>query len=273
MSRLRRRPAELHSVFERTFHEQRRSLYGWSVGLFALGLIMTALYPTIRGNPQLATLHETYPRALRSLFGISDMTTGVGFLRAEVFSFVAPMLIIVLAVLWGGDLIAGEEDRGTIDILLANPISRRRVLLEKWAALLAGVAVASAALTAGLAIGIVAADLHAGAGEIAAAVVSTALLGVLYGTVAVALGAATGRRGLARGVTAALAVAAYLLSSLADLVGWLKPVRPTSPWYHTLGVDPLAAGFLPLHLLVIVALTAAVIGGAVTAFDRRNLAV
>ena len=103
--------------------------------------------------------------------------------------------------------------------------------------------------------------------------VSTALLGILYGTVALALGAATGRRGVARGVAAALAVAAYLLSSLADLVGWLKPIRPASPWYHTLGVDPLAAGFLPLHLLVIVVMTAAVIGAAVTAFDRRNLGV
>jgi ABC-2 type transport system permease protein len=263
----------LHSVFERTVHEQRRSLYGWSAGLFTLALIMTALYPTVRGNPQLATLHETYPKALRSLFGINDMTTGVGFLRAELFSFVAPMLVIALAVLWGGDLIAGEEDRGTIDILLANPISRGRVLVEKWAALVAGIAVTSVALSAGLAIGVPAANLHTGAEDIAAAVVSTALLGVLYGTLALALGAATGRRGLARGVTAALAVAAYLLSALADLVGWLKAVRPASPWYHTLGVDPLATGFLPLHLLVIVVITAAVIGAAVAAFDRRNLAV
>src|SRR5579872_5786379 len=119
---LHRRPASLHSVFERTVHEHRRSLAVWSAGLFTLAVVMAALYPTVRGNPQLATLHETYPKALRSLFGITDLTTGVGFMRAEVFSLVAPLLLIVLAVLWGSDLVAGEEDRGTIDILLANPV-------------------------------------------------------------------------------------------------------------------------------------------------------
>ena len=80
---VRRHPASLHSVFERTFHEHRRSVFVWSASLFVLAVTMAALYPTVRDNPQLATLHETYPKALRSLFGITDLTTGVGFMRAE----------------------------------------------------------------------------------------------------------------------------------------------------------------------------------------------
>jgi len=270
---VRRRPASLHSVFERTFHEHRRSILAWSAGLFGLAVIMAALYPTIRSNPQLATLHETYPKALRSLFGITDLTTGIGFMRAEVFSLVAPLLLIVLAVLWGGDLIAGEEDRGTIDILLANPISRGRVLLEKWAALAAGVTLTGAALAAGLAVAIPLVDLHIGVAGVAAAVVSVVLLALLFGTIALAVGAATGRRGLARGSAVVLAVAAYLVSSLADLVGWMKVVRPASPWYHALGVDPLANGFSPTHLLVPFGLTVIVMAVAVHTFNRRDLAV
>lgn len=269
----RRRPASLHSVFERTLHEHRRSLLVWSSSLFVLAVIMAALYPTIRDNPQLATLHETYPKALRSLFGITDMTTGIGFMRAEVFSLTAPLLLIVLAVLWGGDLIAGEEDRGTIDILLANPVSRLRVLAEKWAALAAGVALTGAALAAGLAIAIPVVDLRINATGVAAAVVSVVVLALLFGTFALAVGAATGRRGLARGAAAVGAVASYLVSSLADLVGWLKPVRPASPWYQALGVDPLAHGFSAPHLLIPVALTALIMAGAVYAFNRRDLAV
>lgn len=269
--RRNRRPASLHSVFERTFHEQRRALVGWVASLVLLALAMTALYPTIRGNKQLVTLHETYPKALRSLFGISDLASGVGFLRAEIFSLVGPLLIIILAVLWGGDVIAGEEDRGTIDILMANPISRRRVILEKWAALLVGVALAGVGLAAGLAIGISAVGMHVGWTEVAAAVVATILIGMLFGTTALALGAATGRRGLARGVTAALAVVAYLVSSLSDLVTWIQPIRPASPWYHALGTDPLASGFQTWHLLVLVALTAMCAYAAILGFERRDL--
>lgn len=268
-----RRPASLHSVFERSFHEHRRSLSVWAAGLFVLAVVMGALYPTVRDNPQLATLHETYPKALRSLFGITDLTTGVGFMRAELFSLVAPLMLVVLAVLWGGDLIAGEEDRGTIDILLANPVSRSRILLEKWAALMVGVAVTGAGLAAGLAVTVPSVGLNIGAGGVAAAVVSVVLLAALFGTVALAVGAATGRRGLARGTAVVLAIAAYLISSLADLVGWLKAVRPASPWYHTLGIDPLANGFSAAHLLVPLGLTAVVLVIGIYVFSRRDLAV
>lgn len=270
---LRRHPASLHSVFERTFHEHRRSVLGWSTGLLLLAVVMAAVYPTVRDNPALATLHETYPKALRSLFDITDLTTGVGFMRAEVFSLVAPALLIVMAVLWGGDLIAGEEDRGTIDILLANPVSRRRVLLEKWAALVVGVAASGAALAVGLAVAVSPARLHITAAGVAAAVVSVVVLALLFGTVALAVGAATGRRGVARGVAAVLAVVAYLVSSLGDLIGWIKAIRPASPWYHALGVDPLAKGFSLPHLAVPIGLTLVVMAIALYAFDRRDLAV
>lgn len=268
-----RRPTTLHSVFERAFHEHRRSVFVWSSGVLVLVLIMAGMYPTVRDSPQLATLHETYPKALRSLFGITDLTTGVGFMRAEVFSLTAPLLLILFAVLWGSDLIAGEEDRRTIDILLANPISRRRVVAEKWGALLAGVTVIGAALGAGLAIANPTVDLDVKAAGAAAAAVSVALLAVMFGTLALALGAATGRRGVARGASAVVAIAAYLVSSLADLVGWLKAFRPLSPWYHALGVDPLANGFSGPHLLVPAALTVLLLVGGVYAFERRDLAV
>lgn len=270
----RRTPgAQLHSVFARTVHEHRRTLAGWTVGLFAYSLAMTGVYPTIRAFPALAQLHESYPKALRSLFDITDLTTGAGYLRAEIFSLVGPALIIVLAVSWGGDVIAGEEERGTIDLLLANPITRRRVVLEKWAALVAGVALGALGLGAGLAIGIPATGMRIGAVSVLAAICAVTLLGALFGTLALALGAATGRRGLARGLSVLLAVLAYLLSTLPTLVNWLRPLRPLSPWYHALGVDPLVRGFAPAHLLLVVALGACIGTAGIVAFDRRDLAV
>lgn len=268
----RRRVAVLHSVFERTFHEQRRALYGWMTGLFAFVLIELAFYPTIRDNSQLTKLYESYPKAIRTLFAVSDLSTGAGYLRVEVFSLIGPLLIITLAILWGGDVVAGEEDRGTIDILLANPLSRRRLVLEKWAALLVGVVLATAGLAAGLAVGIAAVGMDISWSAVGAALVASALLGLLFGTVALALGAATGHRGW-RGIAVVLAVVAYLLSSLADLVSWLRPLRPLSPWYHGLGVDPLGSGFQVGHLLVLVAMTAVAVVLAVVAYDRRDLAV
>ncbi len=263
----------LHSLFERAVHEQARALTGWGGGLVAFAGAMLASYPTVHHNAAITKLVESYPEAFRSMFGLSDYTTGPGYLRAEVFSLVGPLLIVIMAVLWGSDATAGEEERRTIDVLMANPISRVRVVLEKWAALVSGVALVTGALGVALALGAPLADLRIGLARLAAAVVATALLAILFGTLALAIGAASGHRGISRGITAAAAVASYLVSSLAPLVSWLRPLRPLSPWYHALGVDPLASGFLAWHLLVLVALSLVVIGAAALAFEHRDLGI
>ena len=267
-----RRRRGLHSVFERAFDEQRRALVGWVLGLAGLGVVMLAMYPSIRGNRSFSKLLESDPQALRTLFGLADYTSGPGYLRAEVFSLTGPLLFVIFAVLWGTDLTAGEEERRTVDILLANPISRRRVVMEKWMAMVVGIVVVALSLGLVLVAFGPAVKLHVGLRALSAEIVATALLAVLFGSLGLALGAATGHRGLARGVTALAAVVAYLLSSLPELVSWLRPARPLSPWYHALGVDPLSTGYRPLHVLVLLAMTALCLAVAVGSFDRRDLA-
>lgn len=267
------RPTELHSTFERALHEQRRALVGWSAGLAALAITLLALFPSIRGNASINKLLDAYPETFRTMFGVVDFTTGPGYLRSEVFSFTAPVLVVILAILWASDALAGEEERGTIDLLMANPIRRRRVVLEKWAAVCAGVAGVTAALGVVLGVGDAVLDLRVPADRLMAALVATGLLAVVFGTLALAVAAATGRRAVARGVTAAFAVASYLVSSLGGAVAWLRPVRPASPWYHTLGIDPIGNGFGAWHLAVVAVLTLCLAGLAAAAFERRDLGV
>lgn len=265
------RPAALHSVFERTFHEERRALFGWGAGLIALAITMLAMYPTIRGNQQFSQLFESYPKAFKSMFGIADYTSGPGYLRAEIFSLTGPLLLSIFAILWGADLIAGEEQRMTIDVLMANPISRSRVVLEKWAALILGTALATGSLWLALLVGARFVHLDVGVAQLTAAALASWLVAIVFGTIALAIGAATGRRGIARGIGALVAVTAYLLSSLAEIVRWLQHIRPLSPWYHAIGVDPLAVGFQPIHLFVLIAIVGVAVAVAVASFDRRDL--
>lgn len=269
--RERRRSATLHSLFERAFHEERRAIAGWTLGLVALAVTMLAMFPTIRGNHQFSQLFESYPKAFKEIFGIADYTSGPGYLRAEIFSLTGPLLLSIFAIVWGSDLTAGEEQRRTIDILMANPVSRRRVVVEKWAALLVGTAIAAAGLWLTLLIGGPLVRLDVAVAALSAAVLASWLLAVVFGTIALCIGAATGRRGLARGLGAAVAVVAYLLSSLSELVSALRPARPLSPWYHALGVDPLANGFQPVHVAILAAVLLAASALAVVAFDRRDL--
>ena len=66
--------------------------------------------------------------------------------------------------------------------------------------------------------------------RLAEATVSSALLGMTFGTLAFALGSATGKRGTAAGIASAVAVAAYLLNTLAMFVDWIETLSLASPW-------------------------------------------
>lgn len=266
-----RRRARLRSTFHRCLHGERRALVGWSLGVATYALVMTAMFPTVRSSPGIANLYRAYPEALRAMFSIQDLSTGSGFIRAEIFSFVAPLLLTVFAVLWGSDLVAGEEDRGTVDVLLANPVSRSRFLLEAWAALAASLVLVATALWVGLELGNLVFDVELPLNGLTAACAASGLLAFCFGSIALALGAGTGGRGLARGVTVALLVVSYLLATLAELIHWIKPLRPASPWYHAMGVDPLGSGWQPWRLAFVVGVAGIVVWLGLLAYRRRDL--
>ncbi len=274
------KPTELHdsggaglrTIFARALREERGALIGWTIGVVAFCLVMLSIFPSIHGNVNFSKLLDAYPEALRKMFQVENYTTGPGYLRAEVFSFVAPLLLTLFAVLWGSDLSAGEEERRTIDLLLANPVSRRRFVLEKWLALIVGTVILAVALE--VALGVVGPlfKLHVAWSRLTAEVLGSWLFAIAFGTLALSLGAATGRRGLARGITTTLALASYLLSTLSNLVSWLRPVRNLSLWQHTLGVDPLGTGLHLDRIALVVAVTLLIGAIGLWAFDRRDLA-
>ena len=86
-------------------------------------------------------------------------------------------------------------------------------------------------------------------------------------------GAVTGHLGASRAVPALLAVLSYLLNAFGQLVSWLRPLRPISPFYAYSGHDPLRSGPWTVGILVAVATTAVVVAAAVVAFGRRDVRV
>jgi ABC-2 type transport system permease protein len=110
------------------------------------------------------------------------------------------------------------------------------------------------------------------AGHLAAATLSAVLLAVAYGAIAVLLGAATGKRAVAIGLTAAAAVAAYLVNGLAPLVHALEVPQKLSPFYHYAVGDPLRNGISFTHLGILVAIAVVATALAPWFFGRRDVA-
>ena len=265
----------LGSVFAKSLRDLRRSFVGWSLGLAGYVALIVAVYPSIRDNPDLNELVESYPEALKAFLafgGQADFTSAAGYLGSELFSFMIPALFLVASIGNGAGSIAGEEERGTLDLLLSFPRSRTRIAVEKLAAMCTEVVALGIVLWLALLIGARLFGMHVSVGHLGAAVLVLVLLAIAYGAVAFMLAAGTGRKTLAVGLTVALAVSAYLVNSLAALVEALEPLQKLSPFYHYVAGDPLRQGLDPWHMLFLAALgaVAAIVGVAL--FARRDVA-
>jgi ABC-2 type transport system permease protein len=264
-------PLMLRSVYLKTLRDLRRAVVGWSVGIGALVLVEAAVWPSFRDMPDIEDLMEQYPDYMKDLFDIESMTSGLGFLNAELFTLLIPALFVIYAIGRGARLVAGEEDVGTLDVLLVTPVSSTRVVLDKALALLTSVLALGAALWAVTLGASLALGMGIDPGEAATGALAQVLLGAEYGAVALALGVATGRRSVAIGVPAALAVAAYVLHAAALLVPEIDPWQELSPFHQALAEGPLGAG-LPATFGWLVVGTVAVTAAATRLLDRRDIA-
>ena len=111
------------------------------------------------------------------------------------------------------------------------------------------------------------------AAELAAATTQLVLFGACLGALAFAVGAATGRKALALGISAGVAVLAYLASGFFPQVEGLEWTRQVSPWHWYLGGEPLKNGLQAVDSLLLLAVTLGLVAAGTLLFNRRDVAV
>ena len=263
----------LRTITTKTLRDGRRGLLWWALGLIGLTVVTVAPYPAIREMPGLEDLLEGMPDALLALIGETDLLSPAGYLNSQLFGSIVPILFMVYSVAAGAGAIAGEEDNRTLDLLLANPVGRTRVVVEKTLAMVIGLALLGAILWVAIYLPSVAVDMDLDPAHLAAANLSAVLFGFFMGGLALMIGAATGSRGLSIGLGVAVGVAAFLVNSLAPLVEALEPLQRLSPFYYYYGSDPLRNGLDPLHAAVLAVGGLLFVVVAVIGFRRRDVGV
>ncbi|GAA3118498.1 ABC transporter permease [Planomonospora alba] len=264
------------ALLSKTLRDYRRTLIGWAVGIGAFFALYLSIYPNISRNKDIygpAALAK-YPDVLRDLLGgLQDFTSGVGYLHSVVYQMFGPMLFVGCAAVLGNRAIARPEESGTLELTVTLPIDRRRLVAERFAAMALGL-LAVAAVTFLLAWGAaVAADMDVPAGRILAAHTGVLLLGLFFGTLALAVGAAAGRRGPATAVVGALAVGGYIVETMGRNVDALSWLRWISPFHYYLEGRPLYEGFPVGDYLVLAGATVVLLIAAILLFDRRDVGV
>jgi ABC-2 type transport system permease protein len=263
----------LRSVFGKTLWDARGGLVGWMVALVLVTVVYGAFYPSIN-TEVFAQAMDAFPEGIMAAFGWNDLTSPAGYLGSAVFGLLVPILLLVYATGAGSRAVAGDEESGTLDLLLAHPVSRDRVVLERVAALAVVMALTSTVvLLTVLALRVPAQLTALPVGHVAAASFQLALFGLFFGCLALAVGAVTGRRALAVSVTAVVAVVGYFANTVAaqlDATAWL---RTLSPFYWYMGGEPLRHGLQVGDSVVLLLASAVLVVLAVVGLRRRDVGV
>ena len=220
---------------------RRRSTIGYAAGMALYMLVIVALYPAFKHSTGLDKLITDNPTAA-AMFGVAgSLSSPAGWVDANAYTNFLPLIMLLLTIGYGAAAIAGQEEDGTLGLLVMLPLPRREILVQKISAMIAQALVLTITVTACVYIGR-AFDVTLDPWHVASASLALLALGVDFGLIALALGAATRSRGTAIGIATALAAAFYLLSSLAPVVHWLKPLRFISLFYWADGNHQLTQG-------------------------------
>ncbi len=259
----------LFALVSHTVRMQLRGVIIWGAALGLYSAAMVASFTAIEGSAeQLNQLKEAYPKGMLEAFGVTDLGDPANYLHSQVFGF-APLALSFFTIMALSAAVAGAEERGTMDVLLGNPLPRWQLVIGNFVAaalsLLAICAVVGL-LTWGMAVLV---DVELSVRQVAEAVLNLWPVCIMFGALALLCSALFHRRGLAIAIPAFLLFGMYLLDTIGRASEDLEDLRPVSVFYYygsaiENGIDWVDFGGIILVALALVLL-------AVLAFGRRDI--
>jgi len=258
----------LSSVFSKAVADRSKGTAVAVALVVFYGGVAIAMYNAL--GDTMTDLFDAMPPALKAMYGVNDGTP-VGMAVGAIYAIIAPAVILVSTIGGGTNAAVGEEAKGTLDLLLSNPLSRGAIALSKAAVVvLSGLAI-SLATWGGVAASLVLVGDDIGDLDLFAVTVMMFGFGLLMGFFAMAVGAWTGKPSLGIGVATGVAVASWLMTTVLAVNESFATISKFTPWYLYDGNDPLANGIAPWSLAI--ALGGAVVFAVLTpiGLGRRDL--
>lgn len=263
----------LKNIFSKTLHEKRWMIIAWSFGMIALAALTMAFYPSFSqlGSDEFV---NSVPESLRSLIGSVESFKSIpGYVAQQIYGPQIPIMTIILAVVLYIGIGVGEEDRGTLQTLMAQPVTRTRIYLDKLGAGAVILAIVSIAVGFGVLGGVLALGEQLSMLRLLQATFMLTLLNIVYGVIAYAIGMGTGKKGLAIAVSSAYAFLSFFISSLAPSVKALQPLEKLSMFYYYNKPEVVVHGIDATNLLIILAVIGAMIILGLLGYLRRDVDV
>ena len=270
------------SIYRNVLTLAKVGVVAWSVVLVLWALLVVWIYPSLGDTGvNFEEYLDAMPEQLRAAMGIgADETslvfqagafTFAGYLNVEYISWL-PLLLGIYAVVYCGGLVSKEVDRGTLDVVLSQPVKRTTFLLSKLAGFMTLALAVTVASTLALLLGAITVDVDVSVANLVAVHAVAFLLAAAiagYSTLASCVSLDPGRSLAAAGILTAFSYFANVLGSAIEGIGWLKYA---SLFYYYDSLKVLAEGAINwAGIAVYVGVFAVTTAAAVVVFRRRDL--
>jgi ABC-2 type transport system permease protein len=252
---------------------RRGMMIGWSVGMAVWAVLVILLFPSV--GPQFGELD--LPEFYEFFGPIGAFATLEGWIAVETLDLGIGVVLAIVAIIAGADTLAGEEERGTLELLLALPVRRWQVVLAKAFALGIVLLVILLATAAGNILGVELIRDQVEVGLMSADILIATMMGwpllVLFAMMAMWLGAYLPGRTQAVGVAAGVLITSYLVNGLGLMSEQLEVLVPYMPHNYYSAYDLLTEGVQAGHVFLLLGVTALFVVLALRSFERRNVTV
>ena len=261
------------AVFRHALRQNRVRLLIVVAALMLWGALMPVIYAAfgvemqeiIRQFPMIEQFARFGGGSMFSLPG----SVGLGFIHP-----IAIALLAVFAIAYPVTAVAGERQRGTLENVLARPVSRRSfyVTLLVVAVLLIALSVAAALVGALVASAAVNRLDELEAQNLPLLWLNGTLLYVAFASIGLAASVSFDRAAPAAAVTLAVVLVAYFLQVLGSLWPDAEWLQPYSLFYYLKPEEVLTNGLSLVDIGLLAAVAALGVIYAVIVFPRRDLA-
>lgn len=255
-------------------HEIRsrwRAILGWGFGLILFGAIYISIFPGL--FEQLKSLKDL------SIYELVGMQLGSieGYLASVILIYIT-ILLGIYCIIASTSILAGEEDNGTLELIVAMPLCRWQILTAKAIALFVVVLFIMTVASVGNALVLAAIKINnpinVTSFELFTALISNLPLAFGFIMIGLFLGAILPNRRLSATAMTIFFTASFFGENIAGMVKPLEPIKYFSLFnYYNTTETIFTDGTRLSDIVILLGVAAVFYVLALISFKRRNITV
>jgi ABC-2 type transport system permease protein len=261
-------------MFNLLIHEIRsrwRAILGWGFGLILFGAVYISIFPGL--FEQLKSLKDL---AIYKLVGM-QLGSVEGYMASVVLVYI-PILLCIYCIIASTSTLAGEEDNGTLELIVAMPLSRWQILTAKALALsvvaLFIMIIASIGNAFILTVIKINNPINVTPFGLFTALMSSLPLALVFIMIGFFLGAILPNRRISATAMTIFFIASFFLENIAGMAKSLEPIRYFSLFnYYNTTETIFSDGAQLSDILILLEIAVVFFILALICFKRRNITV